>query len=60
MSNEMQKTVDVSSDVSAFCALLARIIERGLAQQDQRILAMLSLPVSEIAQKKGVNDEHAA
>jgi hypothetical protein len=59
MSNEMQ-TVDISSDVSAFCALLARIIERGLAQQDQRILAMLSLPVSERARKEGVTDEPAA
>ncbi len=47
MVNETQTVETLSSDVSAFCALLARILQRCLAEQDARILTFLSFPLAD-------------
>lgn len=49
------------SEVRALCTLLARILYRGLAEQDPRVLALLSSPVdSPKPQKGGDPNDHAA
>lgn len=60
MANETEKVEALSSDVVAFCALLARILKRAVAEQDARILALLSLPLTSVAQENEVAYEPAA
>jgi hypothetical protein len=50
-----------SSEVTALCTLLARILYRGLAQHDPRVLALLSPPEDSPKPQKGGNpNDHAA
>lgn len=50
-----------ASEVTALCSLLARILYRGLTQQDPRALALLSSsPASPVPQKEKGTDNHAA
>jgi hypothetical protein len=42
MSNDTQIAEVLSSDVTALCALLARILQRCIAEQDAQIMALLS------------------
>ena len=60
MANETEKVEALSSDVVAFCTLLARILKRAVAEQDARILALLSLPSTSVACDNEVVYESAA
>ena len=47
----------LSSEVLAFCTLLARILCRGVAERDPRLLAALALPAPAPGSRKGGPDE---
>ncbi len=46
----------LSSEVIAFCTLLARILYRGMAERDPRLLAALALSAPAAAGRKGEPD----
>lgn len=48
----------LSSEVLAFCTLLARILCRGMAERDPRLLAVLTLPAPG-SRKGGPNESPA-
>jgi hypothetical protein len=60
MSNDVQTIEGISPDVSAFCTLLARIVQRCLAEKDECILTLLALQIPVIAQEEEVTYESAA
>ena len=60
MVNDTEKVEMLSSDAVAFCALLVRILQRSLAEQDARILALLSLPATSVVHTGEVTYERAA
>ena len=50
----------LSSEVVAFCGLLARIMHRCLQERDPRILSLIDVPVATVTQKSEVSHEYAA
>lgn len=48
------------SEVVAFCSLLARIMYRCLAEQDERLLALLSLPPTQSAGDTSIEQSEVA
>ncbi len=60
MANETENVEALSCDVVAFCALLARILQRSLAEQDARMLSLLSLPSTSVTQDNEVAHESVA
>jgi hypothetical protein len=60
MSNDTWIAEVMSSDATALCALLARILQRCIAEQDAQIMALLSLPSTSETQKSEAKYEPAA
>lgn len=54
-----QQTTTLSLEVVRFCALLARIICRGVLEHDPRVLALFSSS-EEAEEKKGATNGSAA
>jgi hypothetical protein len=53
----IQSQENVSSDISAFCVLIARIMMRCLRERDPHIMELLSLPFqTEEAETEGTHD----
>jgi hypothetical protein len=50
----------LSSEVRAFCTLLARILSRGMAERDPRLLSALGLPAPAPGSRKGGPNESPA
>ena len=55
---EEQTNEPISSEIKAFCALIARIILRCLREGDEQVLQILGL--SKEKRQKGPHDESAA
>ena len=49
MPEDMGNTEALSHDVCAFCALLARIMRRCLAEQDTQFIALISQPSMDVS-----------
>lgn len=60
MTNDLRNVETLPADVSALCALLARILRRAIVEQDARILELLSLPSSSTCENDEVLYERAA
>ncbi len=60
MQNDVQMDEELSSDVVALCALLARIMRRCILEQDERIMKVLSASSASVVQKSEVVHEPAA
>jgi hypothetical protein len=60
MSSDTQIDEVLSSDVTALCALLARILKRCIVEQDAHIMALLSLPSTSETQRSEATYEPAA
>ena len=54
-----QQPEPLSLEVVRLCALLARILCRGVMERDPRVLALFSSPASSVEQK-GATDASAA
>ena len=60
MQNEVQVDEVLSSDVAAFCALLARIMRRCIVERDERIMNIVSTSLVSIEQVSEAVYESAA
>ena len=60
MQDGIRQEVKLTSEEVAFCALLARIMRRCIAEQDERIMRLLALSTNVQCSENEVTYESAA